>query len=90
MKRGLLSPPVHSALATTRRDRLQLLSVDQVKSLKRRAGLPVRSLSSWVRISRHRWPRFHGKVGTDFAGRWAAILLRCPSGHAIVGTLLTW
>jgi hypothetical protein len=42
MKRGLLSPPVHSALATTRRDRLQLSSVDQVKSLKRRAGLPVR------------------------------------------------
>jgi hypothetical protein len=28
----------------TRRDRLQLSSVDQVKSLKRRAGLAVRSL----------------------------------------------
>ena len=41
-KRGLASPPVHSALATTRRWRLQLSRVDQVKSLKRRAGLPVR------------------------------------------------
>ena len=46
MKRGLASPPVHSALPTTRRARLQLSSVDQVKSLKRRAGLPVRSASA--------------------------------------------
>ena len=45
-KRGLASPPVHSALATTRRSRLQLLRVCQVKSLKRRAGLPVRWLCS--------------------------------------------
>ena len=42
MKRGLASPPVHSALPTTRRGRLQLSSVDQRKSRKRRAGLPVR------------------------------------------------
>src|SRR5262249_40107347 len=44
MKRGLASPPVHSALPMTRRDRLQLSSVDQVKSLKRRAGPAVCSL----------------------------------------------
>ena len=40
MKRGLASPWVHSALAMTRRLRHQLSSVDQSKSLKRRAGLP--------------------------------------------------
>ena len=40
-KRGLASPPVHSALATTRRSRLQLSRVVQVKSLKRRAGVPL-------------------------------------------------
>src|SRR3954463_3124552 len=40
MKRGLASPFVHSALAITRRLRLQLSRVDQRKSLKRRAGLP--------------------------------------------------
>ena len=44
MKRGLASPWVHSALPMTRRMRLQLSRVDQRKSLKRRAGLPVRSL----------------------------------------------
>lgn len=38
MKRGLASPFVHSALAMTRRLRLQLLRVDQISSLKRRAG----------------------------------------------------
>src|SRR3954451_23438931 len=43
MKRGLASPWVHSALAITRRLRLQLSRVDQRKSLKRRAGLPVRA-----------------------------------------------
>src|SRR3954463_16790010 len=37
MKRGLASPWVHSALAITRRLRLQLSRVDQRKSLKRRA-----------------------------------------------------
>ena len=46
MKRGLASPRVHSALPMTRRRRDQLLSVDQRKSRKRRAGLPVRSASS--------------------------------------------
>jgi hypothetical protein len=34
----------HSAFAATRRRRLQLLRVLHTKSLKRRAGLPVRSL----------------------------------------------
>src|SRR3954449_12264962 len=43
MKRGLASPWVHSALAITRRLRLQLSRVDQRKSLKRRAGLTVRA-----------------------------------------------
>ena len=38
MKRGLGSSCVHSALAMTRRDRLQLVRVIQLKSLKRRAG----------------------------------------------------
>ena len=38
MKRGLASPCVHSALAMTRRLRLQLSSVLHWKSLKRRAG----------------------------------------------------
>jgi len=38
MKRGLASPCVHSALATTRRSRDQLSSVDHGNSLKRRAG----------------------------------------------------
>jgi len=42
--RGLALPLVHSALPTTRRLRLQLLRVRQVKSLKRRAGLPLRWL----------------------------------------------
>ena len=41
MKRGLASPCVHSALAMTRRSRLQLLRVVQVNSLKRRAGFPL-------------------------------------------------
>ena len=40
-KRGLASPWVHSALATTRRRRLQLSRVVHMKSLKRRADLPV-------------------------------------------------
>src|SRR5262249_58276229 len=43
-KRGLASPAVNSALATTRRWRLQLSSVVHRKSLKQRAGLPVRPL----------------------------------------------
>src|SRR5215470_17786989 len=43
-KRGLASPAVNSALATTRRWRLQLSSVVHRKSLKQRAGLPVRRL----------------------------------------------
>src|SRR3954463_14251978 len=51
MKRGLASPWVHSALAITRRLRLQLSRVDQRKSLKRRAGLPVRAASSSAWIS---------------------------------------
>ena len=46
MKRGLASPSVHSALAITRRSRLQLSRVDQIKSLNRRAGLPVFRLTS--------------------------------------------
>ena len=41
MKRGLASPCVHSALAMTRRLRLQLSSVLHWKSLKRRAGWPL-------------------------------------------------
>src|SRR5262249_29487089 len=45
MKRGLASPCVHSALATTRRLRLQLLRVVHWNCLKRRAGLPVRRLA---------------------------------------------
>jgi hypothetical protein len=44
-KRGLASPPVNSALATTRRSRLQLRRVVHLNSLKYRAGLPVRRLS---------------------------------------------
>jgi hypothetical protein len=44
--RGLASPPVTSALPMTRRLRLQLSSVDHMKSLKHRAGLPVRTLST--------------------------------------------
>ena len=44
MKRGLASSSVHSAFATTRRWRLQLVRVLHLKSLKRRAGLPVRRL----------------------------------------------
>src|SRR4051812_45999928 len=51
MKRGLASPWVHSALAITRRLRLQLSRVDQRNSLKRRAGLPVRAASSSAWIS---------------------------------------
>src|ERR1700746_1874438 len=43
-KRGLASPLVHSALATTRRLRLQLARVVHMKLLKRRAGSPVRRL----------------------------------------------
>src|SRR5262245_57225232 len=43
-KRGLASPAVNSALPTTRRSRLQLSSVVHRKSLKQRAGLPVRRL----------------------------------------------
>jgi hypothetical protein len=46
MKRGLASLCVHSALAMTRRSRLQLLRVDQVSSLNRRAGAPRGRLSS--------------------------------------------
>ena len=46
MNRGLASPFVHSALAMTRRLRLQLLRVDQVSSLNRRAGWPLARLSS--------------------------------------------
>ena len=46
MKRGLASPWVHSALPMTRRRRLQLLRVVYWKSLKRRAGSPVRRLSA--------------------------------------------
>ena len=47
MKRGLALPLVHSALATTRRGRLQLSRVDQSKTLKRRAGLsPVTALGA--------------------------------------------
>ena len=42
---------VHSALATTRRSQLQLLRVLHLKSLKRRAGLPVRRLSASARSS---------------------------------------
>jgi hypothetical protein len=38
IKRGLASPFVHSALAMTRRARLQLFLVVQTNSLKRRAG----------------------------------------------------
>src|SRR5260370_26233092 len=44
--RGLAWPSVHSALATTRRSRLQLSRVVQAKSLKRRADLPVGWLCS--------------------------------------------
>ena len=40
-KRGLASPCVHSALATTRRRRLQLDRVSHMKVLKRRAGVPA-------------------------------------------------
>ena len=43
MKRGLASPCVHSALAMTRRLRLQLSRVLQSKSLKRRAACPMLS-----------------------------------------------
>src|SRR6185369_13915054 len=43
-KRGLASPLVHSALATTRRLRLQLVRVLHMKLLKRRTGRPVRRL----------------------------------------------
>ena len=46
MKRGLASPAVHSALPITRRGCAQLSRVDQVKSLNRRAGLPVRSAAA--------------------------------------------
>src|SRR3954451_16104006 len=46
MKRGLAAPSVHSALPMTRRTRLQLSKVDQRKSLKRRAGLPVLSAAA--------------------------------------------
>ena len=38
MKRGLASPSVHSAFATTRRSRVQLSRVVQSNDLKRRAG----------------------------------------------------
>ena len=46
MKRGLALPCVHSALPITRRARLQLFSVAQLKSRKRRAGLPLASLAA--------------------------------------------
>ena len=42
----LASPPVTSALPMTRRWQLQLSSVDHMKSLKHRADLPVRTLST--------------------------------------------
>src|SRR4051812_4491383 len=45
-KRGLAAPAVHSALAITRRWRLQLSRVDQENSLKRRGGWPLALLSS--------------------------------------------
>ena len=45
MKRGFALSCVHSALAMTRRSRLQLLRVDQLNSLNRRAGLPLVLLS---------------------------------------------
>ena len=55
-KRGLALPWVHSALATTRRARLQLSRVVHGKSANRRAGLPAaveaalaRSISSAMR-----------------------------------------
>jgi hypothetical protein len=38
----------HSAFATTRRRQLQLFSMDQRKSLKRRACLPVCSASAYA------------------------------------------
>src|SRR6516165_6378697 len=50
-KRGLAWPPVHSALATTRRSRLQLRRVRQVNSLKRRAGFSVFWLCSCAAAS---------------------------------------
>jgi len=50
MKRGLAPPCVHSALATTRRLRLQLSSVVQRKSLNTRAATPLGRLvaSAWA------------------------------------------
>jgi hypothetical protein len=44
IKRGLASPPVHSALATTRRARLKLSSVDHIRSLNRRRLVPFAAL----------------------------------------------
>lgn len=51
MKRGLASPWVASALATTRRLRLQVERVVHMKLLKRRSGLPVRRLFASARSS---------------------------------------
>ena len=45
-KRGLAVPAVHSALAMTRRWRLQLSRVDHWNSLNRRAGRPLALLSA--------------------------------------------
>jgi len=51
MKRGLASPWIHSALATTRRLRLQLSSVLHWKSLKRHAGWPLPSEAAFAAAS---------------------------------------
>src|SRR5213078_2462681 len=51
MKRGLASPCVASALATTRRLRLQVVRVIHMKLLKLRSGLPVRRLFVIARSS---------------------------------------
>ena len=72
-KRGLASSFVHSAFATTRRRRFQLLRVVHLKSLKRRAGLPVRRLCTASLI----------KLGLDFGDE--PIVLRQPEEkvHAV-------
>ena len=53
MKRGFALSCVHSALAMTRRSPLQLLRVDQLNSVNRRAGLPLVLLSflAWMSLA---------------------------------------
>src|SRR5512147_47086 len=89
MKRGLVSPWVHSALPITRRRRDQLSRVDQRKSRNTRAGLPV-ACAACRASSRAALERFHvqdadGRLitgGQAFVVLWTAL-----PGYSWIGRL---